>query len=194
MTDLLAPEDGATPLAPEELNDLLPSHITLRSELNEAEQAGILEADDWAFRRSRDVLEEKFLTGLHKRMFGEVWRWAGRFRQTERNIGIEAYRIAVELRHLLQDVHFWIEHKTYPPDEIALRFHHRLVAIHPFPNGNGRHARLAADLLAVRLGQPRFTWGQDNISPAGNVRRVYIDALRAADRHDIAPLLAFGRT
>lgn len=194
MTDLLAPDDGETPLEPEELEDLIPSHITLRSELNEAEQAGIVGADDWAFRRIRDVLDEKFLTGLHKRMFGKVWKWAGSFRRTERNIGIEAYRIAVELRHLLEDVRYWIEHQTYLPDEIALRFHHRLVAIHPFPNGNGRHARLAADLLAVKLGQPRFTWGQGNISPAGEVRRAYIDALRAADRHDVGPLLAFGRS
>jgi len=194
VTDLLGPDDGATPLEPEELEDLIPSHITLRSELNEAEQAGILEADDWAFRRSREVLQERFLTGLHKRMFGKVWRWAGSFRRTERNLGIEAYRIAVELRQLLEDVRYWMEHGTYSPDEIALRFHHRLVAIHPFPNGNGRHARLAADLLAVKQGQPRFTWGQGNIGPVGDVRKAYIGALRAADRHDMTLLLAFGRS
>lgn len=194
MTDLLAPDEGATPLEPEELRDLIPSHITLRSELNEAEQAGILEADDWAFRRSRDVLDERFLTGLHKRMFGKVWRWAGSFRLTERNIGIEAYRITVELRHLLEDIRYWIEHATYDSDEIALRFHHRLVAIHPFPNGNGRHARLAADLLAVRQGRPRFTWGQGNIGSVGDVRKAYIDSLRAADRHDMSLLLTFGRS
>ena len=194
MTDLLGPDDGATPLEPEELRDLIPSHITLRSELNEAEQAGILEADDWAFRRSRDVLDERFLTGLHKRMFGKVWRWAGSFRRTERNIGIEAYRITVELRHLLEDVRYWIKHATYDNDEIALRFHHRLVAIHPSPNGNGRHARLAADLLAVKQGRPRFTWGQGNIGSVGDVRRAYIDSLRAADRHDVSLLLTFGRS
>lgn len=194
MTDLLADANGATPLEPEELEALIPSHVTLRAELNEAEQAGILAADDWAFRRRRDVLNERFLKNLHRRMLGKVWRWAGEFRHTERNIGVQAYRIAMELRHLLDDVRYWIEHETYSPDEIAVRFHHRLVAIHPFPNGNGRHARLAADLLAVRLERPRFTWGRGNIAAQSDVRSVYINALRAADRHDIAPLLTFSRS
>jgi len=195
MTDLLAEDDGATPLEPEELEALIPSYITLRSELNEAEQAGILAADQWAFSRRRgDVLDEKFLTDLHRRMFGEVWRWAGSFRRTERNIGVQAYRIPMELRQLLDNVRYWIEHETYAPDEIALRFHHGLVAIHPFPNGNGRHARLAADLLAVRLDQKRFTWGQGDIATAGDVRKTYINALRAADRYDLVPLLSFGRS
>jgi Fic-DOC domain mobile mystery protein B len=195
MTDLLTDDEGATPLEHEELEALIPSYITLRSELNEAEQAGILEADNWAFSRRRgDVLDEKFLTDLHRRMFGKVWRWAGSFRRTERNIGVQAYRIPMELRQLLDNVRYWIEHETYAPDEIALRFHHGLVAIHPFPNGNGRHARLAADLLGVRLDQRRFTWGQGNIAAAGDVRKTYINSLRAADRHDLAPLLAFCRS
>lgn len=194
MTDLVAEDDNATPLEPEELEALIPSYITLRAELNEAEQAGILEADDWAFRRRRNILDERFLKNLHRRMFGKVWRWAGEFRLTERNIGVQAYRIAVELRHLLDDVRYWIEHETYPPDEIAMRFHHRLVAIHPFPNGNGRHARLAADLLAIGLAQTRFSWGGNNLAASGEVRRAYIDALSAADRHDIVPLLAFARS
>lgn len=191
---LVADDDGATPLEPEELEALIPSHITLRSELNEAEQAGIIAAETWAFSRKREVLDEKFLLGLHRRMFGTVWRWAGSFRRSERNIGVQAYRIASELRQLLDDVRYWIEKGTYLPDEIVLRFHHRLVAIHPFPNGNGRHARLAADLLAVSLGQPRFSWGRGNIGSTGDVRRAYIEALQAADRHDLKLLLAFGRS
>lgn len=197
MTDLLADDDGATPLEQEEFEQLIPSQITLRSELNEAEQAGILGADDWAFSRRRrpaTLLTETFLTNLHKRMFGSVWKWAGSFRRTERNIGIQAYRIAIELRQLLEDVLYWIEHETYPPDEIALHFHHRLVAIHPFPNGNGRHARLAADLLAVSLGQERFTWGQGDLAAAGDIRRRYVESLRAADRHDYTALFAFARS
>jgi len=197
MTDLLADDDGATPLEREEQEALIPNHITLRSELNEVEQAGIHEADTWAFNRRRSsstILEERFLIGLHIRMFGSVWRWAGTFRLTERNIGVQAYRIPTELRQLLDDVRYWLDHDTYPPDAIALRFHHRLVAIHPFPNGNGRHARLAADLLAVSLGQPRFTWGQGNLGADGDVRRSYIDALRAADQHDMQPLFTFGRS
>jgi len=195
MKDPLEEQDNAsTPLTEEEREHLIPSYITLRPELNEAEQANILEAEEWAFARKRDVLDERFLTGLHKRMFGGVWRWAGKFRKTERNIGIDAYRISVELRQLLDDCRYWIEHGTYKPDEIAARFHHRLVLIHPFPNGNGRHARMATDLLLVAMGRPRFTWGRVNLVDPGQTRQRYVDALRAADHHDIGPLLEFVRS
>ncbi|MBP6113106.1 MAG: mobile mystery protein B [Sphingobium sp.] len=196
MTDTLFADDddAATPLTPEEREGLIPTYITLRRELNEAEQIGIADADRWAFSRKRDVLDEAFLRSLHKRMFGKVWRWAGQYRTTARNIGVDAYRIGVELHQLLGDVRYWIENATYSPDEILARFHHRLVFIHPFPNGNGRHARLAADLLAVQLGQPRFTWGRVNLTVPQETRRAYVAALRAADAHDIAPLLAFARS
>ncbi len=195
MSDPLGEQDDAsTPLAEEEREQLIPSYITLRSELNEAEQANILDAEEWAFGRKRDVLDERFLTDLHKRMFGRVWRWAGTFRRSMKNIGIDAYRIPQELRQLMGDCRYWIEHKTYEPDEIAARFHHRLALIHPFPNGNGRHARLAADLLLVALGQPRFTWGRVNLVDASETRDSYIAALNAADRHDIGPLLEFVRS
>jgi len=187
-------DDASTPLTEEEREDLIPSYIALRPELNEAEQANILEAEEWAFARKRDVLDERFLTGLHKRMFGRVWRWAGKFRKTERNIGIDAYRITVELRQLLDDCRYWIEHGTYESDEIAARFHHWLVLIHPFPNGNGRHARIATDLLLVSMGRPRFTWGRVNLVDPGETRQRYVDALRAADHHDIGPLLEFVRS
>jgi Fic-DOC domain mobile mystery protein B len=195
VTDpLFDQDDAATPLTPEEREGLIPSYITLRRELNEAEQANILEAEEWAFARKRDVLDEKFLKGLHKRMFGRVWRWAGEFRLTERNIGVAPHRIGVDLRKLLDDCRYWIEHGTYPPDEIAARFHHRLVWIHPFPNGNGRHARLATDLLLARLGQPRFSWGRVSLVDAGETRLAYVAALRAADGHKIRPLLRFVRS
>jgi Fic-DOC domain mobile mystery protein B len=195
MSDPLGEQDDAsTPLTEEEREQLIPSYITLRSELNEAEQANILDAEEWAFARKRDVLDERFLTGLHKRMFGRVWRWAGTFRRSMKSIGIDAYRIPQELRQLMDDCRYWIEHKTYEPDEIAARFHHRLALIHPFPNGNGRHARLAADLLLVALGQPRFTWGRVNLVDASETRERYIAALNAADRHDIGPLLEFVRS
>lgn len=186
-------DDAATPLTAEEREGLIPDYITLRSELNEAEQIGIEEAGRWAFARRRNVLDASFLKSLHKRMFGQVWRWAGQYRTTARNIGIDAYRISTELHQLLGDVRYWIDHATYPPDEIAVRFHHRLVFVHPFPNGNGRHARLAADLLAVELGLPRFTWGRSNLVEPRATRAAYVAALRAADAHDIALLLAFAR-
>jgi len=195
MTDPLEEQDDAsTPLTEEEREQLIPSYITLRSELNEAEQANILEAEEWAFARKRDVLDERFLTNLHKRMFGRVWRWAGKLRRSARNIGVDAYRIPNNLRQLLDDCCYWVENGTYEPDEIATRFHHRLVFIHPFPNGNGRHARLATDLLLTALGRPRFSWGRVNLVDASQTRQAYVAALRAADNHDVGPLLAFVRS
>src|SRR6476661_6539586 len=110
-------------------------------------------------RRNRDLLNEKFVNDLHRHMLGDVWRWAGRLRSSPRNIGIDHWEIPVALRMLLDDVKVWIETKAYPPDEIAVRFHHHLVQIHPFPNGNGRHARMMADLLAAKLGATPFSWG-----------------------------------
>ncbi len=195
MTDpLFKADELATPLNPEEREGLIPSYITLHRELNEAEHANILEAEGWAFARKRDMLDERYLKALHKRMFGRVWRWAGQFRRTERNIGVATYRIGVDLENLLNDCRYWIDHDTYSLDEIAARFHHRLVLIHPFPNGNGRHARMATDLLLVAQGQPRFSWGRLNLVNAGATRRAYVLALRAADGHDIRPLLDFVRS
>ena len=127
-------------------------------------------------------------------MFGDVWRWAGQYRTTARNIGVEAYRIATEVQQAIDDARYWVEHATYPPDEIAVRFSHRLVAIHPFPNGNGRFSRLVGDLLARQLGQPPFTWGRANLVNAGETRARYVEALRAADNHDIGPLVLFARS
>ncbi len=187
-------DDASTPLTPEEQEDLIPSYITLHSELNEAEQANILDAEEWAFSRKRDVLSERFLLDLHKRILGRVWRWAGKPRQKERNIGIDPFHISQNLRLLLDDCRYWIKNAVYQPDEIAARFHHRLVWIHPFPNGNGRHARIATDLLLVKLGQPRFSWGRVNLVNISEARKQYVAALRAADSHDICPLLAFVRS
>lgn len=138
MSGLFEQPGDATPLTPEEMRDLIPAHIAYRRELNQSEQENIARAQDWALRRRRDLLSEKFVRDLHRRMLGDVWRWAGKFRTTERNLGIVFYEIPVALRQLFDDVKAWIEYKTYPPDEIAVRFHHRLVQIHPFPNGNGR--------------------------------------------------------
>jgi Fic-DOC domain mobile mystery protein B len=192
--DLFEEPDYATPLTAEERVELIPAHIAYRAELNQAEQENIARGQDWALARKRDLLSEKFITDLHKRMFGDVWRWAGKFRSTERNLGIPYYEIPVAVRHLLEDSKTWIQHKTYSPDEIAVRFHHRLVQIHPFPNGNGRHSRLMSDLLVMSLGGERFTWGSINLQHAGDIRRRYIEALHAADNHDYTPLLEFARS
>ncbi|HPX62430.1 MAG TPA: mobile mystery protein B [Deltaproteobacteria bacterium] len=188
--------EGATPLDADEARGLLLSHITNRTELDRWEQENIAMADAWAFRRKpRDILSDGFCKGLHKRMFGTVWRWAGEFRTTSKNIGVPAWQITTELRNLCADCAAWIGHGTYPPDGIAVRFHHRLTAIHPFSNGNGRHARLMTDIILFHLlNRPRFSWGSGNLVDAGECRQQYINALRAADRHDYSQLLNFVRT
>ena len=188
---LFEADDAATPLTPDEKKGLIPSYITLRRELNEAEQINVTTAEQAALGRKRDVLDERYLCSLHQSMFGEVWKWAGEFRKSERNIGVPYIRIPVELRELLNNARYWVEHASFPADELVARFHHKLVWIHCFPNGNGRHARLAADLLLLSLGQPRFTWGRRSLTDAGETRRRYVAALRAADNHDFRPLLEF---
>ncbi len=187
-------DDAATPLTPEERLDLKLSYVTLRRELNEAEALNVLAGERWAFSRKRDARDEVFLRRLHQRLFGDVWRWAGKYRTSARNLGVDHWAIEVAMRQALDDVRYWVERKTYPPDEIAARFHHKLVAIHPFPNGNGRWSRLAADLLAIQLGRERFTWGRDSINAASETRQTYVHALKAADAGDMTLLLAFART
>jgi Fic-DOC domain mobile mystery protein B len=189
--------DGKTPLSPDEQDDLIPNLAT-RDELNEWERQNILEAYEWALREKGadrlGPLTEPYVRELHRRMFDQTWKWAGRYRTTEKNIGIASYQIQSTLAALLGDAHYWLEHETFLPDEISVRFHHRLVFIHPFSNGNGRHARLMADVLALRQGRPVFTWGGAELARAGDFRRIYIEALRAADKNDIGPLLKFARS
>ena len=186
--------DGATPLDPDEREGLRFRHVTTRGELNELEQANILSGLLWLERRrNSDMLKESFMRELHRRLFGEVWRWAGAFRQTEKNIGVDPIMITVELRMLLDDARYWAEHRTYKPLEAAARFHHRLVFIHLFPNGNGRHARIAADLsLSDVFCHPPIDWSAgENLTHSNKRRTAYITALRAADTGDYDPLLEF---
>lgn len=189
--------EGNTPLSPDEQADLIPNLAT-REELNEWERANILIAYDWALRprtlKLQDSLTEPYIRDLHRRMFDQTWKWAGAYRSTEKNIGVPPWQIRDALGALLGDARFWMEHQTFTGDEIAVRFHHRLVWIHPFSNGNGRHARLLADVLARTQGRPVFTWGGSEIARAGDFRQSYIDALRAADQGDITHLLAFARS
>jgi Fic-DOC domain mobile mystery protein B len=195
MIDLVNTDDHATPLEPGERDDLIPTHISLKSELNELEQKNIASADRWAFGRRHYILRDRFLKGLHRRMFNQVWKWAGKYRATDRNLGVKPYLIETELRQAIDDAKYWIENKTYPPDETSVRFHHRIVSIHPFPNGNGRWSRLVADLLIKQLGGKRFTWGGGaDLRIAGKARDEYIAALRAADNHNLELLLKFARS
>ena len=190
-------ESGNTPLSPEEQGDLIPD-LSTKEELNEWERQNIIEAYAWVFERRNlrrnDPLTEPYVRELHRRMFDQTWKWAGAYRSTEKNIGIAHYQIREALAALLGDARYWLEHQTFPADEVAVRFHHRLVWIHPFANGNGRHARVMADILVQRQGRPIFTWGGASIVRAGEFRSRYIQALRAADAGDLRPILKFARS
>ena len=198
MSDLFQEPDDATPLAPAERDGLKLTWITTRADLNAAEQDNIDAGAAWAFRSRRaNILTVAFSIALHRQMFGQVWDWAGHYRTTERNIGIAPYRIGTETAQLFDDAAFWVANETYEPDELAVSLHHRLVFVHPFPNGNGRHARMMADLLIRRLGAPPFSWGSNRddgvIHDIGDLRKRYVSALRAADGNDYEPLIAFAR-
>lgn len=190
--------DGQTPIEEAEKEGLKITTITSHKELDEYEQLNIEKAVEWLITKkfSADrVLTETFIKSLHKRMFGDVWKWAGQFRKSEKTLGIKWTKIGVQLKTLLDDTKYWIEHNTYQPDEIALRFKHRLVSIHCFPNGNGRHSRLMADILVEKiLGETRFSWGNSGLVEATATRKNYIKALKAADLNNMEPLLAFARS
>ncbi len=189
--------DGQTPLSEEEKEKLLIKSITTRGELDELEQLNIEKAIEWILNKkiSKDkILTEEFIKSVHKKMLGDVWEWAGKFRKSEKNIGVDWIRIGVELRMLLDDTNYWIENNTYPPDEIAIRFKHRLVNIHCFPNGNGRHSRVMADIIIEFVfGKDVFTWNNSNLVKPDNARKEYIDSIRKADNGTINPLLEFAR-
>ena len=195
MIELEYPE-GASPIDPDEAKGLLLTHITTRGELDRWEQDNIVEALTWLDRaKPTDILNEQFVKELHRRMFGNVWRWAGHFRHSDKNIGGPWHQVPTSLKNLCDDARLWMDLHEELPNPIAVRFHHRLVSIHPFPNGNGRHARLMTDLLLGNiLHCSRFTWGSENLSRVGNARQRYIEALHAADEHNYGPLLEFVRT
>lgn len=181
---------GATPIDLDEAAGLIPAHLTLQRELNEYEEANILEATEWSFARRRgDALDERFIHVVHDRMFNQTWKWAGKPRRSDKNIGVSWFEIPVRLHQMLGDVRAQIQHHAYSPREIAARYHHRLVAIHVYPNGNGRHARLMADLLLTELAGQRFEWGRGLLVAASELRARYIAALRAADAGNCRPLL-----
>lgn len=188
--------DGATPIDPNEIEGLLLTHITTRGELDRWEQDNIVEALTWLDKtKPTEILNEKFVKELHRRMFGNVWRWAGKFRQSDKNIGGLWHQVPVNLKTLCDDVRSCIELQEESSDEIAVRFHHRLVSIHPFPNGTGRHARLITDLLLENIfTSPRFTWGSEDLSRAGSARQTYIRALHEADEQNYGALLEFVHT
>lgn len=191
-------EEGQTPLNEEEKEGLLLKSITTNGELNEQEQLNIEKAIEWiiGLKLKKDrILTEAFIKTLHKKMLGKVWRWAGEFRKSEKNIGAKWINNPVDLRTLLDDTNFWIENKTFSPDEIAIRFKHRLVSIHCFPNGNGRHSRIMADIIIESVFEETiFSWNQSNMIKANETRAEYINSIREADKGKIDSLIRFART
>jgi Fic-DOC domain mobile mystery protein B len=193
---LLTASDGNTPLSPEEIADLIPNLAT-KEELNEWERENILLAREWAIKNRTSAIEmvsDEYIRKLHHKMFDETWKWAGQYRKTEKNIGVPFHEIPERLGVLFGDTRFWIDNITFSLDEIAIRFHHRLVFIHPFPNGNGRHGRLMADVLVMRIGGVAFSWGSRDLVKPGEARDEYLKALRAAGHDDVQPLLKFSRS
>ena len=189
-------QDGQTPLDPNEKAGLIPRHIDTKGALNDWEQENILQATKW-LRRAKvpDVLSESFCRELHRRMFNKTWKWAGTFRMSDKNIGCDWTLLAAKLNQLLGNAKYWVENETFPPDELAARFHHALVWMHPFPDGNGRHSRMMADALLKQLGQKAFSWGGGgNLVSANEVRARYLAGLRAADKNEFTDLLAFVRS
>lgn len=180
---------GATPLDAAELEGLIPTHLRTQGQLDEWESEGVIEGILWAGRFRRDPLTERFCCELHRRMFGGTWDWAGEFRRSDKNIGVDWHRIGIELREALETARYWVENRTFGPRETAARFHLRLAQVHPFPNGNGRHARAMADVLCSSMGGAKIDWGP--IGRAGSNRDEYLAAVRAADRGDFGPLIAF---
>jgi len=189
---------GQTPIGEEEKEDILLPTISTRGELDEFEQANIEKAVEWSMKSHFDmeeVLSIGFTKKLHYRMFSEVWGWAGTFRRSNKNIGVDKFSISQELGKLMEDCKYWIVHQVYAEDEIAIRYKYRMVSIHPFPNGNGRHSRICGDILVSQiLNQPIFTWGGRNTLESGETRKKYLDALYIADQGDIGPLLKFARS
>lgn len=187
--------DGQTPLEEEEKAGLLIPSVTTQGELNQFEQLNIEKAVMWSLKskfNAEQILYEKFIRQLHKKMFSDVWRWAGSFRKTNKNIGTEWHKIGLELKVLLDDTYYWIKNETYPPEEIALRLKHRIVLIHCFPNGNGRHSRLLADIVMESVfNLSPFSWHRSTIVKADTIRKKYIKALKSADAGDINPLIQF---
>ena len=183
--------EGATPLDPDEMLGIKFPHITTRGELDQMEHVNIQQGLQWLHRaQHRDILTGQFVRQLHTKLFANVWGWAGTFRQTEKNIGIDPVQIPHQLKLLLDDAQYWIENNTYPPYELALRLHHRMVKIHPFPNGNGRHARIMADAVLTQiLGQQRINWKASSLDKDSDIRGNYISALRQADQGHYEPLL-----
>lgn len=189
--------EGQTPLDEDEKEGLLIKTISTRGELDEFEQLNIQSAIEWSLKKKVDrkkLLTEDFLMLVHRKMFGDVWSWAGTKRKSNKNIGVDKAQISIEIKKLIDDCNFWIDHNSFSDEEIVIRFSHRLVKIHLFPNGNGRHSRLIADIMISKIfSKPVFSWGNSDLSKKNPIRKEYLDAIRKADNEDYNPLIEFAK-
>lgn len=190
--------DGQTPLDEDEKNGLRIKSIATCSDLDEFEQLNIEEALAWTLGKKWTadyILSETFIKELHKRMFKNVWAWAGDFRRSDKNIGVAWHQVGISIKQLIDDSRYWLEHGVFVAEEFAIRFKHRIVQVHCFSNGNGRHSRLMADVIVSQLfGKPAFTWGSADLSNGNDTRTDYLRALKQADNGNITPLISFART
>jgi Fic-DOC domain mobile mystery protein B len=191
-------EYGQTPLDDEEKEGLLIPTITTQGELDEFEQLNIQKAVEWSLKRkwsAEKIFTEEFIKQLHQQMYGDVWLWAGKFRKTNKNLGVDHYLVGTELKILLEDVSYWIKYNTYPAHEITIRFKHRIVSIHCFPNGNGRHSRLIADIISDHIFKNDvYSWGDSELVKGDDLRKRYITALKKADQGEIEDLIEFAQS
>ncbi|MDI6766938.1 MAG: mobile mystery protein B [Bacteroidota bacterium] len=188
--------NGQTPIDEDEKEGLLIPTITTRGELDEFEQLEVEKAMEWTRERKfslQQILTEEFVRELHKKMFEDIWKWAGQFRTSNKRLGVDKNQIRTEIKKLLDDCRYWIDHKVFAEDEIAVRFSHRFVTIHPFSNGNGRHSRLIADILVSHGFGRSFSWGSVNLKAQGAARSAYLKALRKTDENDYQSLIEFAR-
>lgn len=196
MTTLIENPEGATPLSPDDMLGLKHKHVDTREQLNELEAANILQGQIWASTLKKPTLDSifdrAFVTNLHKALFGDVWEWAGIFRQRQLNIGIDPKNIPVDLHNFLEDAKCWVEFKHYDNLELSARIQHRLVQIHPFVNGNGRHSRIFTDIVRVYLlGEKPMKWAYAKLEDLTEERSSYITGLRKADEGDFSVFIKY---
>jgi Fic-DOC domain mobile mystery protein B len=189
----LIDRDGSTPLDHDQIKGIRFAHLTTMGELDELEDENIQRGLEWLnHQKTKDYLSIEFLCKLHEKLFGEVWKWAGKFRTVE--VNISKYRhhdVRPQLHNFFEDIKLWISGGKMSWDEISAEMHHRLVTIHPFPNGNGRTTRIFTEYVQKRNQQQVTSWGSTRKIDQKKRRDDYIKALRLADIGDFRALIDF---
>lgn len=173
---------GETPI---DVSHLKVKGVQTRSQLDSVEAANILKVVSKYFGRRRPTermapFTLQWVKRLHREMFGDVWKWAGRNRTSEINIGVKWHLIDEKLQQLLDDLACWGQSEVGVLEQAAM-LHHRAVQIHPFYNGNGRWARMLANILLHSRGYSSTGWPNELIGTTSIIRDRYIAAIKAAD-------------